>query len=50
MIKKPNGNYESPFIKLLQLDVNDVVATSGDTYFAWDWSDENKPYDDGVFS
>lgn len=50
MIKKPRGNYESPFIKLLQLDVNDIVTTSGDNFFAWawDWDTEN-PYEDGFF-
>ena len=48
MIKKPRGNYESPFIKLLQLDVNDIVTKSGDNYFGWDW-DTEKPYEDGFF-
>ncbi len=50
MIKKPGNNYESPLIKLLQFDVNDIVRTStGNNFFEWGW-DEDKPYDDGVFN
>lgn len=50
MIKKPGNNYESPLIKLLQFDVNDIVTTStGDNLFEWGW-DEDKPFDDGVFN
>lgn len=39
MIKKPSNNYESPQIKLLQFDVNDIVTTSGNNFFGWDWGD-----------
>jgi hypothetical protein len=49
MIKKPSNNYESPLIKLLQLDVNDIVTTSGNNFFEWGW-DEDKPYDNGLFN
>ena len=49
MIKKPSGNYESPLIKLLQFDVNDIVTTSGNNFFEWGW-DEDKPYDGGAFN
>ena len=49
MIKKLNSKYESPFLKVLWLDVNDIVKTSGDNYFEWDWDDE-KPYDGGIFN
>ena len=49
MIKKPSNNYESPLIKLLQLDVNDIVTTSGNNFFEWGWDDE-KPYDNGLFN
>ena len=41
MIKKPSNNYESPQIKLLQLDVNDIVTTSGNNFFEWDWDEPN---------
>ena len=50
MIKKPSGNYESPLIKLLQLDENDIVKTSsGDNFYGWDW-DSDEPYDSGLFN
>lgn len=49
MIKKLNSKYESPFITVLQLNVTDIVTTSGDNYFGWDWEDD-KSYDDGVFN
>ena len=49
MIKKPISNYESPVIKLLQLDVNDIVTTSGNNFFEWGW-DDDKPYDNGLFN
>ena len=50
MMKKPGNNYESPFIKLLQFDVNDIVTTStGNNFYEWDWS-EDEPYDDGLFN
>lgn len=50
MIKKPSSNYESPLIKLLQFDVNDIVTTStGNNFFEWGW-DEDKPYDGGAFN
>ena len=49
MIKKPRNNYESPLIKLLQFDVNDIVTTStGNNFYEWDWY-EDEPYDDGLF-
>ena len=48
MIKKPSGNYVSPEIKLMQLDVYDIVTTSGNNFFEWGW-DEEKPYDKGIF-
>ena len=48
MIKKPDNNYESPLIKLFQFDVNDIVRTSGNNFFEWDWS-VDKPFDDGAF-
>ena len=49
MIKKPIGNYESPLIKLLQLDANDIVTASGDNFFEWDWDEDNSS-DDGLFN
>lgn len=49
MIKKPSNNYESPLIKLLVLDVQDIIATSGNNFFEWGW-DEDKPYDGGAFN
>ena len=49
MIKEPKGKYESPLIKLLQLDVNDIVTTSGNNFYEWGW-DEEKPYDSGLFN
>ena len=48
-MKKLNNKYESPLIKVLLLNVNDVITTSGDNYFQWGW-DEEKPYDDGIFN
>lgn len=48
MMKK-NSKYDSPFIKVLLLGVNDIVATSGDNYFEWGWDDE-KPFNDQIFS
>ena len=49
MIKKLDSKYESPFIKVLLLNVNDIVTTSGDNFFEWGW-DEEKPYDGGIFN
>ena len=49
MMKKTSSKYESPFIKVLLLSVDDIVTTSGDNFFEWGW-DEEKPYDDGVFN
>ena len=49
MIKKPSGNYESPLIKLLLLDANDILTESGDNFFEWDW-DSDPSYDDGFFN
>ena len=48
-MKKLNNKYESPLIKVLLLNVNDVITTSGDNFFEWGWDDE-KPYDDGIFN
>lgn len=48
MIKKPSNNYESPLIKLLLLEENDVVTMSNN-FFKWDWDDE-KPIDGGLFN
>ena len=48
MIKKPNSNYESPLVEWLKLDVSDVLTTSGENFYEWDW-DTDKPYDDGLF-
>lgn len=48
-MKKLNNKYKSPLIKVLLLNVNDVITTSGDNYFQWGWDDE-KPYDDGIFN
>ena len=38
-MKKQNSNYESPKIKMLQLDAEDVLTASGDTYFEWGWGE-----------
>lgn len=48
MIKKPSNNYESPLIKLLLLEENDVVTMSNN-FFEWDWGDK-KPIDGGLFN
>ena len=50
MMKKPNGNYESPFIKLLPFDANDIVTASGDNFFEWDWTEDSTSSDDGMFN
>lgn len=49
MMKKTNSKYESPFLTVLLLNVNDIVATSGDNYFEWGW-EEDKSYDCGEFN
>lgn len=47
-MKKQSKNYESPKIKTLQLDVEDVLTSSGDNYFEWGWGET--PSDNGDFS
>ena len=47
MTKKQSNNYESPQIKALQFDEEDILTSSGDTYVQWGWGDE--PYN-GDFS
>jgi len=44
---KKQTNYESPQIKTLQLDVEDILTSSGDTYLQWGWGE---PTDNGDFS
>ena len=50
MIKKQSSSYESPQIKMLQFDEEDIVRTSGDNYFEWAWGDEESSNGDDMFS
>ena len=47
-MKKQGNNYESPKIKMVQLDAEDILTSSGDTYLQWGWGEN--PSDNGDFS
>lgn len=46
---KQNNNYESPQIKLLQVDKADIITGSGDNYFKWDWQGATSSDDGYLF-
>lgn len=48
MIEKTGNKYESPLIKVLLMEVKDMITTSGNNFYEWDW-DSEESYDSELF-